>query len=187
MGVLEIIIIGIGLAMDAFAVSVCKGLSLSKLRFHHIFTVAAWFGGFQALMPLIGYLFGTAFSSYVQQFDHYVAFILLAIIGVNMIREALSEDENECVSCSLGFFVMLPLAVATSIDALAVGVTFAFYNVSVVLAIILIGIVTFIISAAGVKIGNIFGVKYRKKAEIAGGSILILLGVKLLVEGLIQS
>lgn len=186
MGVLEIIIIGIGLAMDAFAVSVCKGLSLSKLRLHHIFTVAAWFGGFQALMPLIGYLFGTAFSSYVQQFDHYVAFILLTIIGVNMIREALSEDENECVSCSLGFFVMLPLAVATSIDALAVGVTFAFYNVSVVLAISLIGIVTFIISAAGVKIGNIFGVKYRKKAEIAGGSILILLGVKLLVEGLIQ-
>lgn len=185
MGVLEIIIIGVGLAMDAFAVSVCKGLSLSKLRLGHILTVALWFGGFQALMPLVGYFLGTAFSSYVQQFDHYIAFILLTIIGVNMIREALSEDENDCVSCSLGFFVMLPLAVATSIDALAVGVTLAFYKVDVILAVFLIGLVTFVISAAGVKIGNIFGVKYRKKAEIAGGSILILLGIKLLIEGLI--
>ncbi len=184
MGIIEIILIAIGLAMDAFAVAICKGLALGKLKIRHYIIIGVWFGGFQALMPTIGYLLGTTFSGYIQKFDHFIAFILLALIGGNMIRESLCgcEEEQEADLKLLG---MLMLAVATSIDALAVGVTFAFYSVNIWFTAFIIGAVTFIISAVGVKIGNIFGTRHKRKAEMAGGAILILLGLKLLVEGLV--
>ncbi len=185
MGTVEIVFIAIGLAMDAFAVSVCKGLALGKLKFSHFAIVGAWFGGFQALMPLIGYFLGTTFSSYIQAFDHYVAFVLLTFIGINMIRESFEAESCESNATSLGFVAMFMMAVATSIDALAVGVTFAFYKLNIWLTILVIGVITFVISAAGVKIGNIFGTKYKKKAEFAGGSILIILALKLLLEGIL--
>ena len=185
MGIIEIASIAIGLAMDAFAVSICKGLALGKLKLKHYLIVGAWFGGFQALMPLLGYLLGTSFSSYIQKFDHYVAFILLAIIGANMIKEALEPDSCDKDSASLGFGVMLMMAIATSIDALAVGVTFAFYSLNIILSVLLIGAITFVISAIGVKIGSIFGTKYKRKAELLGGSILIILALKLLLEGIL--
>lgn len=181
---IEIIFLAVGLAMDAFAVAICKGLALGKLRLKHYLIVGIWFGGFQALMPLIGYLLGTTFSGYIQKFDHWIAFVLLCIIGGNMIREALSGDEEEH-KADIAFFSMLMLAIATSIDALAVGVTLAFYDVSIWLAILLIGVITFIISAIGVKIGNVFGTRYKQKAEIAGGAILIIIALKLLIEGLL--
>jgi len=185
LGIIEIISIAVGLAMDAFAVSICKGLALGKLTIKHYLIVGVWFGGFQALMPLLGYLLGTSFSSYIRQFDHYVAFVLLAIIGANMIKEALEADSCDKDSASLGFAVMLMMAVATSIDALAVGVTFAFYKLNIIVSVLLIGTITFVISALGVKIGSIFGTKYKRKAEFFGGSILIILALKLLLEGII--
>ncbi len=171
--------------MDAFAVSVCKGLALGKLKIRHLAIVGAWFGGFQALMPLLGYFLGTTFSSYIQAFDHYVAFILLAAIGINMVKEAFEADSCEKDASSLGFATMLMMAVATSIDALAVGVTFAFYSLNIWLTVLIIGAITFVISALGVKIGNIFGTRYKRKAEFVGGSILIILALKLLIEGII--
>lgn len=183
MNIVEIVLIAIGLAMDAFAVSICKGLALGRLKFRHYIIIGAWFGGFQALMPLIGFFLGNTFSNYIQKYDHWVAFGLLCFIGINMIREAFGEDE--ACHAGLGFFSMLVLAVATSIDALAVGVTFAFYKVDVLISVMIIGIITFIISTVGVKIGNIFGTRYQKRAEITGGAILVLLGIKLLAEGLI--
>ena len=182
---LDILFIGIGLAMDAFAVATCKGLALGKLKIKHYIIIGAWFGGFQAIMPLLGYLLGSTFSGYIERFDHWIAFALLSLIGANMLREAFGDDEDEEESANLSFITMLGLAVATSIDALAVGVTLASFTVNILLAVLIIGIVTFIISAIGVKIGNVFGTRYRKKAEIAGGAILIILGLKLLVEGLI--
>ncbi len=184
MGIIEIILIAIGLAMDAFAVAICKGLALGKLKIRHYIIIGVCFGGFQALMPTIGYFLGTTFSDYIQKFDHFIAFILLALIGGNMIRESLCGCEEE-QEADLKFLSMLMLAVATSIDALAVGVTFAFYSVNIWLTVLIIGAITFIISAVGVKIGNIFGTRYKRKAEMAGGAILILLGLKLLVEGLV--
>lgn len=184
MGVAELLILAVGLSMDAFAVAVCKGLALEKLSLRKMALVGLWFGGFQALMPLLGYFLGTAFQQYIQAFDHWVAFALLSLIGANMIRESLSKEE-EHESASLGFRAMLVLAVATSIDALAVGVTFAFLQVNVWLAVSVIGCVTFALSALGVKIGNVFGIKYKSRAEFAGGLILILLGVKILVEHLV--
>ncbi len=185
MGFIEIVFIALGLAMDAFAVSVCKGLALGRLKAKHLLIVGAWFGGFQALMPLIGYYLGTTFSSYIQSFDHYIAFVLLTIIGVNMIREALEADSCESNAASLGFVTMLMMAVATSIDALAVGVTFAFYELNIWLTVLIIGVITLLMSALGVKIGNLFGTRYKRKAEIAGGSILIILALKLLLEGIL--
>ena len=183
MSLFELFIIAVGLSMDAFAVSVCKGLSTSDVRPLNMLCAGLWFGLFQALMPLIGYLLGVNFSSFIQSVDHWIAFILLGIIGGNMIREACSgECENE--SDSLDIKTMFLLAVATSIDALAVGITFAFLKVNIAAAVSFIGITTFIISAAGVKIGNIFGTKYKSKAELAGGIILILLGLKILLEHL---
>lgn len=181
MGITELIILAVGLSMDAFAVSICKGLSVRKLEIKHMALAGIWFGGFQALMPLIGYLLGSTFASYVQKFDHWIALILLAFIGLSMIKEAFGEDEEE-VGDSFGAKTMFLMAVATSIDALAVGVTFAFLNVNVIFAVFTIGITTFIFSAAGIKIGNVFGLRFKSKAELAGGAILLLLGLKIFVE-----
>lgn len=183
MGLLELFILAVGLSMDAFAVSVCKGLAMPKISVKKAVIVGIWFGGFQALMPALGYLLGSQFKDSITAVDHWIAFILLGIIGGNMIREACSgecEKENN----SLDIKTMFLLAVATSIDALAVGITFAFLKVNIVAAVSFIGATTFIISAAGVKIGNIFGTKYKAKAELAGGVILILLGLKILLEHL---
>ena len=183
MGLLELFILAVGLSMDAFAVSVCKGLAMPKITVKKAAVVGIWFGGFQALMPALGYLLGSQFKESITAIDHWIAFILLGIIGGNMIREACSgecEKEND----SLDIKTMFLLAVATSIDALAVGITFAFLKVNIAAAVSFIGVTTFVISAAGVKIGNIFGTKYKSKAELAGGIILILLGLKILLEHL---
>lgn len=182
MDFLSLFILALGLSMDAFAVSVCKGLAMSKITFKKAAICGIWFGGFQALMPLIGYFLGIQFKDYITSIDHWVAFILLCIIGINMIREALSKDEEE-PNASLDVKTMFMMAVATSIDALAVGVTFAFLpDTNIWAAISFIGIITFILSMIGVKIGNIFGTKYKSKAEFAGGLILIILGLKILLE-----
>ena len=183
MGLLELFILPVGLPMDAFAVSVCKGLAMREIPFKKTAVVGAWFGGFQALMPALGYLLGVQFNDKITAVDHWIAFILLAIIGANMIREALSGD-CETESDSLDIKTMFLLAVATSIDALAVGITFAFLKVHIIAAVCFIGITTFILSAIGVKIGNVFGAKYKSRAELAGGIILILLGLKILAEHL---
>ncbi len=183
MGLLELFILAVGLSMDAFAVSVCKGLAMPKITVKKAAVVGIWFGGFQALMPALGYLLGSQFKDSITAIDHWIAFILLGIIGGNMIREACPgecEKEND----SLDIKTMFLLAVATSIDALAVGITFAFLKVNIAAAVSFIGVTTFVISAAGVKIGNIFGTKYKSKAELAGGIILILLGLKILLEHL---
>ncbi len=182
MGFIELFVLAVGLSMDAFAVSICKGLSVQRLRPRHALIAGAYFGGFQALMPLIGWLLGRQFEELIKSIDHWIAFALLTIIGANMIREAFGKDEE--LNGSFSFKTMLPLAIATSIDALAVGVTFAFLEVQIVPAILLIGAMTFAISAAGVKTGNVFGTKYKSKAELAGGIILILLGIKILIEHL---
>ncbi len=186
MGIIELILIAVGLSMDAFAVSVCKGLAMNKTGIKEPCIVGAWFGGFQALMPAIGYFLGAAFEKYITPVDHWVAFILLGLIGAGMIKEALSKDDEE-TDDSLGIKGMFIMAVATSIDALAVGITFAFLIEGagrLIFAFAAIGVTTFILSAAGVKAGNIFGVKYKSKAELAGGVILILLGLKILLEHL---
>lgn len=175
--------LAVGLSMDAFAVSVCKGLAMKKITVRKALIVGLWFGGFQALMPLIGYLLGVRFRQSITAVDHWIAFVLLAFIGINMIREALSKEEEEG-NDSLDVRTMLTLAVATSIDALAVGITFAFLHVQILSAITFIGITTLVCSMIGVKIGNVFGTKYKSKAELAGGIILILLGTKILLEHL---
>ena len=184
MGMLELFLIAVGLSMDAFAVSVCKGLSVKKAQLKHALCVGAYFGGFQALMPLIGYLLGTQLESFIVSVDHWIAFVLLGFIGGNMIREALSKDEEEALNDSFTFKVMLPLAVATSIDALATGVTFAFLRVNIVAAVAFIGGITFTLSAIGLKVGNVFGVKYKSRAELFGGVVLVLMGLKILLEHL---
>lgn len=183
MGFWELLFLAVALSMDALAVAICKGLSIQKLKLHQALIVGAWFGIFQALMPLIGWLLGSAFADLITAVDHWIAFVLLAIIGGNMIREAVSGDEESC-SPSLAFGGMLMLAVATSIDALAVGVTFAFLRVNILSAISLIGVCTFVISAVGVKIGNVFGTRFKSRAELLGGVVLILIGLKILLEHL---
>lgn len=183
MDLIELFLIAVGLSMDAFAVSVCKGLAMPKCTFKKAAIVGLWFGGFQALMPAIGYILGAQFQEAIASIDHWIAFVLLALIGGNMIHEALDNDEEEA-DASLDVKTMFLLAVATSIDALAIGITFAFLKVNIIPAVCFIGIVTFIISFAGVKIGNVFGVRYKNKAEIVGGVILILLGLKILLEHL---
>ena len=183
MGLIELFLIAVGLSMDAFAVSVCKGLAMPKCTFKKAAIVGLWFGGFQALMPAIGYILGAQFQEAIASIDHWIAFVLLALIGGNMIHEALDNDEEEA-DASLDVKTMFLLAVATSIDALAIGITFAFLKVSIIPAVCFIGIVTFIISFAGVKTGNVFGARYKNKAEIVGGVILILLGLKILLEHL---
>lgn len=182
MSILDLFILAVGLSMDAFAVSVCKGLSLGKIKPKHMCIAGAWFGGFQALMPLIGYFLGSFFAEMIEKYDHWVAFVLLAIIGGNMIKESFDKDEK--VDFSMDVKSMLLLAIATSIDALAVGVTFAFLQVQIVPAVSFIGVITFIFSALGVKIGSLFGTKYKSKAELFGGIVLVLIGIKILLEGI---
>lgn len=184
MSIVEIIIIGFSLAMDAFAVSLSKGLASGKYKIKNSIICGVWFGGFQMLMPLIGCFLGEKFASSIQAFDHWIAFVLLALIGSNMLKEAFSNDDEEDTGASYSIKAMFPLAVATAIDALAVGITFAFLGVNIWLAISIIGIITFITSALGVKIGSIFGEKYAKRAEIAGGALLVLMGLKILIEHL---
>lgn len=183
MDIISIVLLAIGLSMDAFAVSICKGLAMSKLNIRKMFIIALWFGGFQALMPLIGYFLGTRFTNYIETIDHWIAFGLLVIIGANMIREAFGKDENQADD-SVAFKSMFILAIATSIDALAIGVTFSFFEVNIVMAVCIIGVITFLLSLLGVKVGKVFGTKYKTKAEIVGGAILILLGIKILLEHL---
>ena len=195
MGIAELLVLAIGLSMDAFAVSVCKGLETKKITIKQMVLAGLWFGGFQALMPAIGYFLGQAFAGAIKKYDHWVAFALLAFIGINMFKEAFSDesadegnaDKNSGEVCSKNCFgvkTMFIMAVATSIDALAVGVTFAFLKVNIVSAVSFIGVITFVFSFAGVKIGNIFGAKYEKKAQMTGGIILILIGLKILLEHL---
>lgn len=183
MSLLEIIFIGIGLAMDAFAVSICKGLSMKKASMKNTLVIATYFGVFQAVMPIIGFLLGTTFEKYITSIDHWIAFILLLIIGVNMIKEAFSKEEDETKD-KIDFKTMIVLAIATSIDALAVGITFAFFKVNILLAALIIGIITFVLCIIGVIIGNKFGDKFENKAKISGGIILILIGTKILLEHL---
>ena len=181
MSIIEIALIGVGLAMDAFAVSICKGLAMRRMNYKKAIIIAAFFGVFQALMPALGYVLGTTFANKIAAIDHWIAFILLALIGANMIKEALSSDDDECQDDSLRLGDLIMLSIATSIDALAVGITFAFFNVSLLLSVSMIGIITFIICVIGVKVGNVFGEKYKSKAELAGGLILIVMGAKILI------
>lgn len=183
MSLLEVILIAIGLAMDAFAVSVCKGLAMKKMDWKKAGIIGLYFGLFQGLMPVIGYFLGIGFESKIRAVDHWIAFILLSFIGSSMIKEALKQND-ESADDKIDFKTMVVLAIATSIDALAIGVTFAFLNVNLTVAALAIGVITFIISAIGVKIGNVFGDKYEAKAEITGGVILIILGLKILLEHL---
>ena len=184
MSIIEIALIGVGLAMDAFAVSICKGLAMRRMNYKKAIIIAAFFGVFQALMPALGYVLGTTFANKIAAIDHWIAFILLALIGANMIKEALSSDDDECQDDSLRLGDLIMLSIATSIDALAVGITFAFFNVSLLLSVSMIGIITFIICVIGVKVGNVFGEKYKSKAELAGGLILIVMGAKILIDNL---
>ena len=182
MGITELFLVGVGLSMDAFAVAICRGLSMKKLEWKQALLVAVFFGGFQALMPTIGWVLGKQFEQYIVSVDHWVAFILLAYIGGKMIWDAFHEEEAQPADFRVG--ELLIMAVATSIDALAVGITFAFLKVEIVPAVSFIGVTTFVISAAGVRIGNVFGSRWQKGAQIAGGVILVCLGVKILVEHL---
>lgn len=186
MDIISLLGIAVALSMDAFSVSICKGLATKNFSLKVALLCGLWFGLFQALMPIIGYFLGAQFEHFIVHIDHWIAFGLLSVIGINMIREALSDDDEQCdSSCGCtGFKTMLMLAIATSIDALAVGVTFAFLRVDIWTSALIIGLTTFVFSFAGVKIGNIFGSRYSKTAEIVGGVILIILGVKILVEHL---
>lgn len=184
---IEFLLIGIGLSMDAFAVSICKGLAMRKVNKKQALVIGLFFGGFQALMPFIGWALGIQFQSYITNIDHWIAFVLLVFIGGKMIVEAVKPEEEEAVEVMdppLDIKEMFLLAIATSIDALAVGVTFAFLDYPIVEAISIIGVITFIISIGGVYVGNFFGSRYKNKAELAGGLILVLLGVKILLEHL---
>ena len=183
MGIIELLIIAVGVSMDALAVSICKGLSIKKISPKYMYRTAIWFGGFQALMPLIGYFVGIHFADFVANVDHWIAFVLLALIGSNMIKESFDKEEIEA-NPDFSFRTMFSMAVATSIDALAVGVSFAFLKVDIWSAILVIGITTAAFSAAGVFLGNVFGARYKSKAELAGGVILIAMGLKILLTHL---
>ncbi len=187
MGFGELLLLAVGVSMDAFAVSICKGLAMKKATLKASMTCGVWFGGFQALMPTIGFFLGTLFADAIQAVDHWVAFVLLALIGGNMLKEAFSRECDCCEDhdADLSFKTMFVMAVATSIDALAVGISLAMAgNVNIWLAALLIGLCTCGFSAVGVKIGNVFGSKFEKKAQLAGGAILVLLGLKILLEHL---
>lgn len=185
MGIIEIIAVGIGLAMDAFAVSICKGLKMRKINYTHTLIIALFFGGFQALMPLIGWLLGKQFETYIVSIDHWIAFALLAFIGGKMIYESFKkEEEDSSETEKLDLKELTVMAIATSIDALAVGITFAFFQVNIISAISIIGVITFVICTAGVIIGHNFGAKYKNKAELAGGIVLVVIGLKILLEHL---
>ena len=185
---IELFLIGVGLSMDAFAAAICQGLSMTRIKWGHALTVGLYFGGFQALMPFIGWMLGSQFADRIQQYDHWIAFILLVLIGGNMIREALSGDEEDAAQAEtdlrLDHKKLFLMAIATSIDALAIGVTFAFLETAILPAIGIIGCTTFCISVAGVAVGCWFGARYKKRAEITGGAILVLLGVRILLEHL---
>lgn len=183
MGIAEILIIAVGVSMDAFAVSICKGLSVQQMRPRYPLTVAIWFGGFQALMPVLGYFLGVSFADFVENVDHWIAFILLGIIGGNMIKESFS-DKCDASSPDFSFKTMSAMAVATSIDALAIGVSFAFLRINIWEAVVMIGLTTAAFSAAGLMIGNVFGSRYKSKAEFTGGFILVTMGLKILLEHL---
>ena len=183
MDIFTLFTLAVGLSMDAFAVAVCKGLAMKKISLKKAVVVGLWFGGFQALMPTIGYVLGVQFKEKITSIDHWIAFFLLGLIGVRMIQEACSKEEKK-TDDSLAVKEMFVLALATSIDALAVGITFAFLSVHIFTAVIFIGMITFFLSVAGVKIGNVFGTKYKAKAELAGGIIMIFLGLKILLEHL---
>lgn len=189
MSIVELFILAVGLSMDAFAVAICKGLATVKLNKKHMLITGLWFGGFQALMPLLGYFIGTTFERYVTAVDHYIAFVLLAAIGANMIKESFEKEEENCTECDCySFKTMFVMAIATSIDAFAAGISLAMdlkgNHTYAYIAVLFIGVITFILSALGVKIGNIYGAKYKSKAEFTGGAILILLGLKILLEHL---
>ena len=183
MSLIELFLLAVGLSMDAFAVSVCKGLSMQTMRLKHAFVIGLYFGGFQALMPWLGYLLGIRFQGAIKTYDHWIAFILLGIIGFNMVKESLEQDTESC-DASVDVRTMLLLAIATSIDALAVGVTFAFLQVNILPAVCFIGATTFVLSCSGIKIGHVFGLKYKSRAEFFGGAVLILMGIKILLEHL---
>ena len=183
MSLIELLLLAIGVSMDAFAVAICKGLSVRRLKPSHSLITGVYFGGFQALMPLIGYILGKQFESLVTSIDHWIGFVLLGFIGFNMIKE--SRSCAECMDDSFSPKVMLPLAVATSIDALAVGITLAFLKVNIITSVLFIGVITFTFSTIGVKIGNVFGAKYKSPAELTGGIVLVLMGTKILIEHLI--
>lgn len=187
MSIFELFILAVGLSMDAFAVAICKGLATRELKPRHMLTVGVWFGGFQTLMPLIGYFVGTAFAKYVTAIDHWIALVLLCGIGCNMIKESFEKGENDN-NDNYGIKTMLLMAIATSIDALAAGISLAMdlngNNIYAYIAVLFIGVITFTLSAIGVKIGNIYGAKFKSKAEFTGGLILIILGLKILLEHL---
>ena len=180
----ELIVLSLGLGMDAFAVSICKGLSMKKMNWKKALIIGLYFGGFQAIMPVLGYSLSKGFENFVTSIDHWIAFILLSIIGGKMVKDAFSPENSENYNEGVGFKAMIVLAIATSIDALAVGITFAFLNVNLILAIALIGSITFFLSVIGTKVGNVFGDRYENKAELLGGVILIFLGIKILLEHL---
>lgn len=182
MTLFELFILAIGLSMDAMAVAICKGLAAPKLKPRHAVITGLYFGGFQAAMPVLGYFLARGFRSYIEQVDHWIAFVLLGLIGANMIKESFGGAEK--CDCSFCPKAMLPMAVATSIDALAVGVTFAFLEVRIVPAVSLIGVITFALSAVGVYVGHLFGAKFKSKAELVGGIVLVLMGCKILLEHL---
>lgn len=188
MGFVELFLIGVGLSMDAFAVSICKGLGMKRLNMRQALVIGLFFGGFQALMPLIGWALGTQLADFITPIDHWIAFILLVLIGGKMLFDAFSggdeEDAGEPKDARLDFKELLMLAIATSIDALAVGITFAFLGVNIVVAITVIGVTTFVLSVVGVVVGHAFGARYEKGATITGGIVLILIGCKILLEHL---
>lgn len=182
MGFFELLLIAVGLSMDALAISICKGLSVEKIQKKHMIITGLWFGGSQAIMPLVGYVLGTSFQVFVENIDHWIGFILLMVIGIQMIKE--SREEVKKLDASFAAKVMFPLAIADSIDALTAGVTFAFMEIYIVPAVLLIGVTTFVLSAFGVKIGSKFGERYKSKAEVLGGIILIIMGVFILLQDL---
>ncbi|MBE6652757.1 MAG: manganese efflux pump [Ruminococcaceae bacterium] len=182
MSLLDLFILAVGLSMDAMAVAICKGLSAPKLKLRHALVTGLYFGGFQAAMPLLGFLLGLRFRAYIESVDHWIAFVLLGFLGAKMIKDAF--DDAEEVNCSFCPKAMIPMAVATSIDALVVGITFAFLKVSIIPAVSFIGVITFSLSAVGVYVGHLFGAKFRSKAELIGGIVLILMGLRILLEHL---
>jgi len=186
LGFIELFMTGVGLSMDAFAVAVCKGLAMTKIKKIETFIIALFFGGFQALMPLLGWLLGSSLERYITAFDHWIAFALLCYIGGKMIKDSFSKEKEEatCVCEKLNLKELTMLAIATSIDALAVGITFAFLNVNITSAMVIIGCTTFVLSIIGVLAGNRFGIKYKNKAELVGGIVLVLIGCKILLEHL---
>lgn len=182
MGIGELIAISIGVSMDAFAIAICKGLSVERVEPKHLLSAGLWFGGSQAVMPLVGYVLGSGFQSAIESLDHWISFVLLAAIGIHMLQE--SREPVRKMEASFAPRVMFPLAVADSVDALAVGVSFAFLKVDILPAILMIGLTTFVFSVAGIKIGNHFGAKYKSRAEMVGGLVLLLMGILILVEHL---